>query len=233
MRCTTREEATNPNNNNAPQLVYPALSPPRQALWWSNPNLGPDDSTTKLSIVDSPHCRPLSTSAARTYIKLAKMTAAHDSILESFPNIPPFPTDVPTVPLLRISLSKLRAGDKEESARLFSASKALGFFYLDLRADGKGEQILEEADELFQVGEELFEAGREQLAKYDYSAQGSYFGYKGYGTAYVDERGSLDRNEFYNVRGSPPAPAPVQALSISSTCSHAALPLHRPAKTIS
>jgi hypothetical protein len=122
------------------------------------------------------------------------------SILEeAFPNNPPFPSAVPTAPLLRISLSRLRTNDAPESARLFSASKALGFFYLDLRNDEKGQQILSEADALFGVGEELFDLGREELGKYDYSAQGSYFGYKGYGTAYVDEKGSLDRNEFYNA----------------------------------
>jgi hypothetical protein len=117
----------------------------------------------------------------------------------TFPNIPPFPTHVPTAPLLRLSLSALRAHDAAESARLFSVSKALGFFYLDLRNDPQGSQILSEADDLFKLGEEVFELGREELSKYDYSEQGSYFGYKGFGRAFVDEKGSLDRNEFYNV----------------------------------
>lgn len=127
------------------------------------------------------------------------MSTDHESVLDSFPGLPPFPTAVPTAPLLRISLSRLCAGDKEESARLFSASQALGFFYLDLRNDPQGSEILSEADELFKVGEELFELGREELSKYDYSEQGSSFGYKGFGRAFVDEKGSLDRNEFYNV----------------------------------
>jgi hypothetical protein len=127
------------------------------------------------------------------------MSSDHELVPDSFPNIPPFPTYVPTAPLLRLSLSRLRAHDAAESRRLFSASKALGFFYLDLRNDNNGEQILSEADELFKVGEELFDVGREELAKYDYSEQQSYFGYKGFGKAYADEKGSLDRNEFYNV----------------------------------
>lgn len=58
---------------------------------------------------------------------------------------------------------------------------------------------MSEADELFKLGEALFELGRGELSKYDYSEQGSYFGYKGFGKAFVDEKGSLDRNEFYNV----------------------------------
>jgi len=47
--------------------------------------------------------------------------------------IPSFPNTVPTAPLLRISLSKLLAGDKEEEGRVWDASRSLGFFYLDLR----------------------------------------------------------------------------------------------------
>ncbi|KAG8624085.1 hypothetical protein KVT40_009061 [Elsinoe batatas] len=52
-----------------------------------------------------------------------------------FPDLPPFPEDVSTVPLLRIKLSKLLKGDEAEIDRLWKASCELGFFYLDLRAD--------------------------------------------------------------------------------------------------
>src|SRR5579871_1760348 len=93
------------------------------------------------------------------------------SLETSFTNIPPFPTDVPTAPLVRLSLSRLRSYDKEESERLFTACKELGFFYLDLSSDDAGEQVLSEADQLFNVGEKLFEIGREELGKYDYSGQ--------------------------------------------------------------
>jgi hypothetical protein len=51
----------------------------------------------------------------------------------SFLDLPPFPEDVPTAPLLRISLSKLTQGDLGEIDRLWQACRELGFFYLDLR----------------------------------------------------------------------------------------------------
>jgi isopenicillin N synthase-like dioxygenase len=51
----------------------------------------------------------------------------------SFPDLPPFPEDVPTAPLLRISLSKLTRGEREEIDKLWEACCELGFFYLDLR----------------------------------------------------------------------------------------------------
>ncbi|GAB7341311.1 hypothetical protein MBLNU457_7581t1 [Dothideomycetes sp. NU457] len=57
----------------------------------------------------------------------------HDTSLD-FDDLPPFPSDVPTAPLLRISLSKLLKGDETEVDRLWKASCELGFFYLDLRS---------------------------------------------------------------------------------------------------
>ncbi|RDW66752.1 clavaminate synthase-like protein [Coleophoma crateriformis] len=116
----------------------------------------------------------------------------------TFPDLPPFPTNIPTAPLHRLSLGALRTSSLE-STRLFSASKDLGFFYLDLRDDVLGERLLREGDALFAVGEKLYELGREELQQYDYKHLGSYMGYKGYGSAVVDEEGNLDRNEFYNM----------------------------------
>lgn len=116
----------------------------------------------------------------------------------TFSSLPPFPTTVLTAPLHRLSLQRLRT-DPEESDRLFSSSKDLGFFYLDLRDDREGESLLVDADNLFTMAPKLYELGREELSKYDYKSQGSYMGYKGFGSAVVDEKGNLDRNEFYNV----------------------------------
>lgn len=125
--------------------------------------------------------------------------SAHDDL--SFPNLPPFPKNIPTAPLHRLSLSKLRS-DSAESARLFSSCKDLGFYYFDLRGDEEGEKLLAQADQIFDLGPKLYDLGREELSKYDYKKVGSYAGYKGYGSAVVDGKGNLDRNEFYNV-GSP------------------------------
>ena len=97
--------------------------------------------------------------------------------ISDFHGIPPFPDDVPTVPLLRLSLKKLYDEDQDESRRLFQVSKDLGFFYLDLRGTPTGHSILQDVDDLFTVGEELFDLDVEEKQKYDFSAQKSYFGY--------------------------------------------------------
>lgn len=51
----------------------------------------------------------------------------------NYSDLPPFPADVPTAPLLRLSLQKLIDKDALESTRLWKACTELGFFYLDLR----------------------------------------------------------------------------------------------------
>ncbi|KEQ65455.1 Clavaminate synthase-like protein [Aureobasidium melanogenum CBS 110374] len=145
----------------------------------------------------------------------------------NFLNLPPFPEHVPTAPLLRISLSKLKQGDPEEIDKLWKACCELGFFYLDLRGasdshkshpmssvDVNGEQLLQDAEDLFRVGKSVFDLPVEEKVKYDLKDQGSYFGYKGYGQGVIDAAGTKDRNEFYNVSKddilglSEPLPAP-------------------------
>ncbi|KAK4934252.1 hypothetical protein LTR66_015657 [Elasticomyces elasticus] len=127
-------------------------------------------------------------------------------------SLPPFPVDIPTAPLLRISLSKLQANDTEEVERFCHACEDLGFFYLDLR--GPGDEILDDANKLFDVAEQLYDLPLEEKQKYDFMSKKSYFGYKGLGAAVVDRKGRLDRNEFYNVSKddilevSDPLPAP-------------------------
>lgn len=109
--------------------------------------------------------------------------------------LPPFPNDVPTAPLLTLSFDKLQKNDSQEIKRLVRACEDLGFFYLDLR--GPGDRILNDADKLFKIGEELYDLPLEEKQKYDFMHKNSYFGYKGFGANIVDRTGRTDRNEFY------------------------------------
>jgi isopenicillin N synthase-like dioxygenase len=122
---------------------------------------------------------------------------------DAFPDLPPFPDNIPTAPLLRISLEKLLNHDSEEQERCWKACCDLGFFYLDLRtAIGQtidGEALLKDADHLFEVMTDFYDLDVQEKVKYDFKDQGSYFGYKGYGEGFVDKQGTRDRNEFYNV----------------------------------
>lgn len=136
----------------------------------------------------------------------------------TFHDLPPFPDDVPTAPLFRLSLKRLLDHDSEEEDKLWQACRNLGFFYLDLRdglpskrdsfqsasnEDGDGELngdgLLKDAEALFRLGEKVFELSDEEKQKYDFKDQGSYFGYKGLGSGVIDAKGTRDRNEFYNT----------------------------------
>lgn len=138
----------------------------------------------------------------------------------SFSDLPPFPDNIPTAPLLRISLKKLLDQDASEIDKLWKASQELGFFYLDLRnafstsTSINGPALWEDVNALFSLGEQLFALPVSEKQKYDFVEQGSYFGYKGLGAGVVDKQGTRDRNEFYNISKddmlgiSAPLPAP-------------------------
>ncbi|KAI7371945.1 Clavaminate synthase-like protein [Hortaea werneckii] len=138
----------------------------------------------------------------------------------AFDDLPPFPKNVPTAPLLRLNLNRLLQGDGQETERLWNACRDIGFFYLDLR-DGQarkrdsfqeeddddkavatqfdGNGLLEGSADLFDLGEKVFMLPTEEKQQYDFKDRGSYFGYKGLGAGVIDSKGTKDRNEFYNV----------------------------------
>jgi len=113
--------------------------------------------------------------------------------------LPPFPTNVPTAPLVTISLRKLENYDQDEHARLFEAAKAIGFFYLDMRSSPTGESLLHQADNMFTLMDDFFDLPLGEKQKYDFAAQKKYYGYKGLGKEVVDGKGTRDRNEIYNI----------------------------------
>ncbi|SMQ48830.1 unnamed protein product [Zymoseptoria tritici ST99CH_3D7] len=121
----------------------------------------------------------------------------------SIPSLPPFPSNIPSAPLLRINLSRLLASDPEETSRLFSACRDLGFFYLDLRSassgDISGDTLLDSTDDLFRLGEQVFALPVGEKQQYDLMDQNSYYGYKGLGQGVIDAKGTRDRNEFWNI----------------------------------
>ena len=105
------------------------------------------------------------------------LVPAQVKVEQSIRGFPPFPDDIPTAPLLRVSLKNLLDGVEEESNRLFQASKDLGFFYLDVTGTPIGGSILKDVDQLFDLGEQLFDLDLEEKQRYDFSSEKSYFGY--------------------------------------------------------
>lgn len=138
---------------------------------------------------------------------------------------PPFPDDLPTVPLEVISLAQLLGngsggGDNNnneaEQERVFEACRGRGFFYLDLAGCEAGEVLVRGAEQIARVGEETFALPLDEKMRYRQNLNGStagdtdlppaargagrtLFGYKYVGATVTDRSGTKDTAEFFNV----------------------------------
>ncbi|OOF94590.1 hypothetical protein ASPCADRAFT_131205 [Aspergillus carbonarius ITEM 5010] len=127
--------------------------------------------------------------------------------------LPPFPSDVPTAPLPRLSLLKLQSHNATETHRLLQACEDIGCFYLDLRDTNIGNNLLTLSDELFSTAENLFSLSLDEKQKYIFTYPNSHHGYKAQ-RAVPNHKGNLDANEFYNISKTdildltPPLPSP-------------------------
>lgn len=79
---------------------------------------------------------------------------------------PPFPCDVPTAQLSKVSLRKLLSADRAESDALYESCKTSGFFLLDLTATPQGEELLQDVVKAFDVAKALFDLGVEEKMVY-------------------------------------------------------------------
>ena len=94
-----------------------------------------------------------------------------------FSQAPPFPDDVPTANMLKISLAKLHAGDQAEAERMFDACRSLGFFLLDLSGDSRGEKLVRDIDRLLDIATDVMQLGMEKKMKFRYNPPQRLFGY--------------------------------------------------------
>jgi len=107
--------------------------------------------------------------------------------------LPPFPDDIPTVPLVVIDYNLIKAGDASELERLFDAAKVLGFWYL------KNHGVEEDVDNMFEAGEKVMSMPMEEKMKYEQGDSGCSFGYKCAGAVATDEQGTPDTIESMNI----------------------------------
>jgi len=107
--------------------------------------------------------------------------------------LPPFPDDVQTHPLLVIDYQLIAAGDEGEKERLWEAGTTLGFWYL------KNHGVDNEVKGMFEMGAETMALPMEEKMKYEQGDEGMSFGYKAAGANAVDASGNLDTAQFINV----------------------------------
>lgn len=79
---------------------------------------------------------------------------------------PPFPDDVPTYPLPRLSYGRLLAGHQSESRKLFQACIDTGFFLLDLRGTPEGEGLITDAEGIFELDREVSALKNSEKTRY-------------------------------------------------------------------
>lgn len=118
----------------------------------------------------------------------------------SHATLPPFPDDIDAAPLFSISLGKLQVGDDAEAERLFEASKALGFFYLDMFDPELGEKIICGAEAVNALQDRWWALPNSEKDKYGRPHLHDFFAYR-YGElpGVLDANGDPVRNQNYNV----------------------------------
>ena len=89
---------------------------------------------------------------------------------------PPFPEDVPTIEIPKVSLQKLLAEDSPTSAQLFEASKTYGFFHLDLNDSIQGNEYLEDVEDMFELDRRLHDLDVDEKMSWEYNPPKKLFG---------------------------------------------------------
>lgn len=113
---------------------------------------------------------------------------------------PPFPTSLPTAPLVSVSLSALESSISNATASnaLYTAAKDLGFFYLSLEGSQLGEIIVAQAEQLHAVQKQFHALPNAEKEEYLREKIDKFFGYRILG-GWEQPDGSVGRNENYNV----------------------------------
>lgn len=96
---------------------------------------------------------------------------------QHFAQVPPFPSDIPLVPLPRISLQKLQDGNSKETSLLYEACREWGFFLLNLADAPAGKSVLDEAEKMFGLVSDTFALDQDTLDQYAYKPPTDLTGY--------------------------------------------------------
>jgi len=112
---------------------------------------------------------------------------------------PPFATGLATAPLVSISLHDLEINNASAASALYTASKDLGFFYLDMAGSALGEELVAQAEALHLVQKQFSALPNSVKETYLREKIDKFFGYRILG-GWPQADGSIGRNENYNMR---------------------------------
>ncbi|EXK36514.1 hypothetical protein FOMG_09686 [Fusarium oxysporum f. sp. melonis 26406] len=115
-------------------------------------------------------------------------------------SIPPFPDDLPIVPIARISYSKLKNLDKDEAIKVLKASQSDGFFYLGLTDDSAGQALLNDTEDILAISKRALNIPLDKKMECVAERGKEMFGYKPAGAVkQTDKDARPDTTEFFNV----------------------------------
>jgi isopenicillin N synthase-like dioxygenase len=120
--------------------------------------------------------------------------------MRSINEFPPFPDDLHSAPIARVSSLALLAKEKAACTQVLEACRTYGFFYLDLSDSPEGSELLEEASQLYDLAVDAFKMPLAEKMNYHLQKGVSLFGYKAAGTVkQTDKEQRPDLTEFFNV----------------------------------
>jgi hypothetical protein len=85
-----------------------------------------------------------------------------------FSRCPEFPSHLKLANVPTVSFSKLQNESASESEKLFEACTGHGFFLMDLRDSEDGEELLKDAETMFDMTAESLTLGSKILSQYEY-----------------------------------------------------------------
>lgn len=94
-----------------------------------------------------------------------------------FSHYPPFPDDVPSAALSKVSLAKLYANDVDETRALFESCRSVGFFLLDLSGHEAGEALIRDIDRVLDITKTTMELPEEVKMEYHAKPPNRLVGY--------------------------------------------------------
>ncbi|KIV95240.1 hypothetical protein PV10_02916 [Exophiala mesophila] len=157
----------------------------------------------KVNMDDLQHL-PAQVGVSDAAFEIKSNTVASKSCPEFTPEAyPPLPSNLETVQLPIISIDDLATPfpDKDSTLRLFEACKSPGIFYLKPPAKMSHERdnLVARATEWITKLEPAFHLPVEKKRKYNFIDSTRIFGYKEVGATVVDDVGTGDTSEFWNI----------------------------------
>ncbi|KAF2787490.1 oxidoreductase [Melanomma pulvis-pyrius CBS 109.77] len=133
-----------------------------------------------------------------------------------FSHYPPFPKDVPSAALSKVSLAKLFTNDVDEAKAMFESCRSIGFFLLDLSGHEIGEAFVQDIDRVLDITKDIMALSDEKKLEYLTKPPKRLVGYELLGSMKIEtiqpdrcDFFMLSRDELNGLESPPDYPPPI------------------------